>query len=278
MRRHAFITGAGSGIGNATTGVLLQAGYDVTALARTKQSETLLRQQFAAHARHLRSVRGDLSNPDPTGWISDGPPVDVLINNAGDAVAGSIEETSNAALLRLMQVNLLAPIQLVRAVLPTMRERGSGTILNVSSLSALAGLAGDGAYAASKAALMRASESLRFEVAPFGIDVCCVIFGAYATPLAGKLADSVPQDVHSPYRALNARLHAQHSRAGGTGNDPRRTEGDPRHLALALQSIIETPRPDFMQVVGTQAEQVSNHLRGLTWKERDAYLADLQRS
>ncbi|WP_431799658.1 SDR family oxidoreductase [Halobacillus andaensis] len=143
--------------------------------------------------------------------------VDVLVNNAGYAVGGFLEQVSIKDYRRQFETNVFGVIQVTQAVLPKMRERRCGKILNVSSISGMIGFPGLSAYVSSKHALEGLSESLRFEMKPFGIDVALVEPGSYETNIWTSGLD-LPQAVYDPespyheytkglWKALNRESH-----------------------------------------------------------------------
>jgi NAD(P)-dependent dehydrogenase (short-subunit alcohol dehydrogenase family) len=112
--------------------------------------------------------------------------IDALVNNAGYGLAGAVEDTTSAEALHQMNVNFMGAFRVTRAVLPGMRQRGSGVIVNVSSLGGLFGLPFQAFYSASKFAMEGFTESLRFEVRPFGIRVVLVEPGDVKTAFTGR--------------------------------------------------------------------------------------------
>ena len=121
--------------------------------------------------------------------------IDVLINNAGLAIAGPVESLPYSDLQRVFDTNVLGALRTVRSVLPSMRSQRNGTIINISSIAAEAGLPFRGGYCASKAALDRITEALRYEVASFGIQACTVQPGGTRTDInKNRLRVSLPSD------------------------------------------------------------------------------------
>jgi NAD(P)-dependent dehydrogenase (short-subunit alcohol dehydrogenase family) len=127
----------------------------------------------------------------------------VLINAAGTLVLGPVEAVSAPQTRAQFEVNLFGTLAVTRAFLPSMRERGAGRIINVSSIMGRFALPGSGIYAASKFALEAASDALRIELAPFGVRVVLVEPGVIATPLYARAAAALPDDqALGPYRAV----------------------------------------------------------------------------
>ena len=126
--------------------------------------------------------------------------IDALVNNAGCGLAGAVEDTATAEAQRQMDVNFMGPFRVARAVLPGMRQRQSGVIVNVSSLGGLFGLPFQGFYSASKFAMEGWTESLRFEVKPFGIRVVLVEPGDVKTGFTGSRVRAARAGASSAYQ------------------------------------------------------------------------------
>lgn len=178
--RVALVTGCSSGIGEATAVALADRGFRVFASGRTLAGVDHLRGpgiepleiDVTDDASILRGVAGVFN---ATGRI------DVLVNNAGVAVFGAIEDLDRATLRRQFEINTFGAMAMCRAVLPTMRRQGGGWIVNVSSVAGRFSVPLLGAYCASKFAFEALSDSLRGEVRPFGIRVAIVEPGATYT-------------------------------------------------------------------------------------------------
>ncbi len=148
--------------------------------------------------------------------------LDVLVNNAGINRIGAFEDMTEPDLREVIEVNLFGPLLLAQAVLPVMRDQGGGCIINVSSLSGVAGLPGDVSYTASKFALEGAMEALRHEVDRWGIRVHLVEAGLHATEIfAGALSGPLPIPAESPYRPLIEQRMANLGRRIGDALHPR---------------------------------------------------------
>lgn len=174
----ALITGASAGIGAEYARQLAAAGYDLILSARRRDRlEALGSRLAAAHGASFRIIEADLAEPDaPAALIeqalSRGPGVDLLINNAGYAIAGHYHKTDWDDQARFLQVMVTAVCELSHRMLPHMRESGRGGIINVSSLAGIVpGSAGHTLYAATKAFLIKFSESLAMESDNAGIRV-----------------------------------------------------------------------------------------------------------
>ncbi|MFW6385365.1 MAG: SDR family oxidoreductase [Halodesulfurarchaeum sp.] len=173
MERTVLITGCSSGIGRATARAFLDADWTVFATARDVETIEDLQ------AEGCRTAELDVTDPQQIRdavdrVISETGRVDCLVNNAGYAQLGTLEDLPPRDLHRQFDVNVYGPHRLVRAVLPHMREAERGTIVNVSSVLGRLSIPGAGAYAGSKAALESMSDALRSEVETFGVEVVVV--------------------------------------------------------------------------------------------------------
>jgi NAD(P)-dependent dehydrogenase (short-subunit alcohol dehydrogenase family) len=205
LQRCILVTGASGGIGRATAARLADAGHLVFAAARRPEE---LRALAATHPG-VRPLPLDITDPaaidharhqltDQTG----GHGLDVLINAAGTLILGPVEAVADPQTRAQFEVNLFGTLAVTRAFLPPMRDRGQGRIVNVSSIMGRFSLPGSGIYAASKFALEAASDALRIELAPFGVQVVVVEPGVIATALYQRAAAALPDDqALGPYRA-----------------------------------------------------------------------------
>ncbi len=180
----ALVTGASSGIGRATALLLSRSGYRVFATVRSDAGEASLR--AAAGDLPIVVLRLDLADEEGASAtvrevLARAGRIDVLVNNAGYAKLGAVEDLPRADLRHQFEVNVFGAMQLCREVIPTMRAQHSGRIVNVSSLAGKVSVPLMGAYCASKFALEALSDALRAEAKPAGIRVSLVEPGPVAT-------------------------------------------------------------------------------------------------
>jgi len=169
-----LVTGAARAIGRATVEVLAARGHDVVATAR---DVTLLAGLPAAKVLPL-----DVSDPESVrSAVSEAGELDAVVNNAGLTGSGPLETFPLDSFARVLDVNTVGPLRMAQAVVPSWRERGSGVLVNISSVQGKIGTPLEGAYAASKHALEALSETLHFELGHFGIRVVIVEPG-YVAP------------------------------------------------------------------------------------------------
>jgi NAD(P)-dependent dehydrogenase (short-subunit alcohol dehydrogenase family) len=254
--RRWFITGANSGFGLALAHAALAAGDEVVAAVRRPETMAAL---TAESGGRLSVVELDVSRREqlPAAVEAAGR-VDVLVNNAGFGIVGAIEETSEAELRTTMEVMFFGPLELTRLLLPQMRERRSGTIVQLTSMGGMLSFPGVGAYSAAKGALELASEALAGEVAPLGIKVLIVEPGAFRTGFAAPAA----------LRAVDARIADYDGTAGATRDGLPTShgaqEGDPAKAAAAVLEVLEWKEPPLRLPLGNDAvDEIRKKLAGV---------------
>jgi NAD(P)-dependent dehydrogenase (short-subunit alcohol dehydrogenase family) len=186
-----LITGTSTGIGRATAIALARSGHTVVATMRQPDASPDLARLAAAERLSIDvlplDVDDDASVASAVGrTLARHGHVDVLVNNAGVGGSGPVEEIPIANLRRTFETNVFGVVRCIQAVLPVMRARRSGTIVNVSSVAGRCAMAAHGAYAASKFALEALSEMLAQEIHAFGIRVAIIEPGVIETPIFGK--------------------------------------------------------------------------------------------
>ncbi|MBO0813438.1 MAG: SDR family NAD(P)-dependent oxidoreductase [Microlunatus sp.] len=251
-----LITGASSGLGRAIAEAALASGDTVVAAVRAPASAGRL---VAANPGRAAALQLDVADtariPAAVEEVIDQHGrIDVLVNSAGRALVGAVEETSDRELRDLMEVHFFGPAALTRAALPHMRRQRSGAIVQISSMGGRMSFPGVGAYSASKFALEGLSEALAAEVAPFGIKVLIVEPGAFRTGLhrTGTRQESVPipayDDTVGPVRAQQADFD---------GKQP----GDPAKAAAAILTALEAnTRPLHLPLGNDAADAIATSL------------------
>ena len=272
------ITGSNSGFGLQGALAFARHGDQVYAAMRdTGNSEALLK-AADSEGLALRAVTLDVRRPETfdsfvSDILNDSGGIDVLVNNAGVLRAGTVEDTPEDTLRMVMETNFFGAMLLARAVLPQMRARRSGYIIQVSSLSGLAGLPGDYSYTASKFALEGATEAMRHEVDRWGIKVALVEAGMYATGIMDATASgdgTLPDyyDSDSPYRALiEANINAVQARLPEAF--------DPRQVGELFVRIANSDGSRLRWAADAVAERVLGTVFGLDDAERNRFLQDV---
>jgi len=202
------ITGCSSGIGLESALAFARLGDQVYATMRNEEKATALLLRAKQEQLRINIKQLDVTQPDSfaslfSEIIAASGCIDVLVNNAGILHPGAFEDLPERILREVMETNFWGPMLLTRAVLPHMRKQNGGYIVMISSLSGIAGLAGDVAYSASKFALEGATEALRHEIDRWGIHVALVQGGQFDTNIFNRttrLPEYYP--LHSPYLAM----------------------------------------------------------------------------
>ena len=196
QRRGAVVTGANRGIGKAIALAFLRAGWPVVALARSSESLDALRREAGQLAPRIRAMVCDLSDlaqlESAAQALADAEPAPaVLVNNAGITVSAPLQKTGTADLLRVLQVNTVAPYVLCRALIPRMAEAGGGRVVNLGSIASLKGIRYTSAYCASKHALLGLTRALAVEWASKGVTVNLVAPGWTETDMLSRALEAV---------------------------------------------------------------------------------------
>lgn len=177
MKKHVLVTGASSGIGMAITALLAREGYTVTGTSRHPET-------IKNPIPGVRYLALDMRDPQSIErLVNEAGTIDVLINNAGQSQIGPLEEIPMEKARALFEVNFFGLMQLTKTVIPDMRRRRQGTVINISSMSGVFGVAFTSVYCSTKFALEGLSRSLRQELYPFGINVVLIEPGYIATGL-----------------------------------------------------------------------------------------------
>jgi NAD(P)-dependent dehydrogenase (short-subunit alcohol dehydrogenase family) len=239
-----FITGCSSGFGRALASLVLERGWRAAVTARDpNQVEALV----AGHGGRGVALALDVTDPAQIAAAVQATEarfgaIDVLVNNAGYGYHTTVEEGEDRAIRALFETNVFGLAALTRAVLPGMRARRRGHIVNISSVAGFVGFAGSGYYAATKHAVEGLSDALAREVSPLGIRVLCVEPGPFRTDFAGRSLQHTLSRFEDYEASVNARMRALVKRSGTQPGDPVRAgaaiieavqaANPPRHLVL----------------------------------------------
>ena len=249
--RHVwFITGCSTGLGRALAEAVLAHGDRVIATARHQdQLQDLVTQYPAdAHTISLDVTKADQVQAAVAEAIAAYGQIDILVNNAGFGLLGAIEEVEDQEVRREFDTNVFGLLAVTRAVLPHMRQRRRGHILNISSVGGFSGYAGWGIYSASKFAVEGLSEALAQEVAPLGMHVTIVEPGYFRTNFGGSSMVQTGHEI-SDYAPTSGRTRAYMSQI--SGHQP----GDPARGAQAMIAAVESDQPPLHLVLGADALQ-----------------------
>src|SRR5881394_3110766 len=240
MSQTILVTGASSGIGQATARLLAERGFKVFGTARKPESaQSQGVTMVALDVRSDESVRSCVAQV-----VAKAGRLDVLVNNAGYSLTSAAEETSVEEAKAQLETNFFGIVPMVNAVLPGMRARGAGKIINISSLAGNTAIPYSAFYSASKFAVEGYSESLWYEIRPLGISVTLVEPGFVNTPI-GEASPAAARPLPA-YAATRTRMLTAfgHALAGGI---------PPERVAQRVLRIIESPDPGLRYRVGGQA-------------------------
>jgi NAD(P)-dependent dehydrogenase (short-subunit alcohol dehydrogenase family) len=237
-----LITGCSTGFGRATAVELTKRGHEVLATAR--RPETL--DDLDVSEKLRLDVDDDASVAEA---VSNAGRVDALVNNAGFGITGPIEHVPLQEFRRMFETNVLGAVRMTQAVLPQMRERGEGTIVNVTSLAGLVTPPTGGAYSATKHALEAVSEALHYEVGHFGIRIALVEPGFFETEFQGKEPRFGLDD--PPYDELDRQWSVAFEKLRG-GEAPSGAEP----VAQVIADAVEGTEQKLRWPVGADAEMV----------------------
>ncbi|HQU91545.1 MAG TPA: oxidoreductase [Pyrinomonadaceae bacterium] len=243
-----FITGCSTGFGRALATNLLENGYRVAVTARNADKVADL---VAINPENAFAIALDVTNKQQ---VADAVAtaeehfgrIDVLVNNAGFGYFGAIEESDEAEVRSMFEANFWGLAEMTRAVLPKMRERRSGTIVNISSIGGFVSFPGLGYYHATKYAVNGFSEALKKEVEPLGIKVVLVQPSGFRTDWAGRSANDAPSAIADYAETAGTN---QANIRGYSGNQP----GDPVRAAKAIIQAVESDEPPFYFLLGKAA-------------------------
>jgi NAD(P)-dependent dehydrogenase (short-subunit alcohol dehydrogenase family) len=234
--RTVLITGCSTGIGRDLAQRLSRAGYTVIATAR--HPETLADLPVAL------ALPLDVADPASVATATEAVMrrfghIDLLVNNAGYALRGALEEVPVEDVQALFDVTVFGTLGMIRTVVPQMRRQGSGRIINISSIAGKCSTPGSGAYSATKFAVEALSDALRWELAPFGIQVVIIEPGSICTPFAATAeahARTILANASSPY-------HALYERSAAVAASMRQQGAGPEAVSKVIQQAINAARP-----------------------------------
>lgn len=263
-----FITGSSTGFGRILAETLLKQGDRVIATARKPaQLEDLIAQypQTAIALRLDVTDKAEIRTVIEKAIAAFGQ-IDVLVNNAGYGLIGALEEVSDEQIQRNFDTNLFGAINVIRAVLPMMREQQSGHIINMSAIAGFSNELGFSIYGGAKFALEGVSEALHGEVAPLGIKVTIVEPGPFRTDFIGRSLDRAQEQMEAYQGTVGKFVNFLNKIEG-------KQPGDPQKAAEAIVQVVNSNNPPLRLVLGKYAyTKFRKKLESLT-AELDAWEA-----
>ncbi len=243
-----LITGCSTGLGRALAQAVLARGDNAVITARDTSTLQDLASQFPTTALAVALDVTQQSQVDSA--IQQGVErfgaVDVLVNNAGYGYRAAVEEGDDGDVRSLFDTNVFGPVAMIKAVLPGMRSRRSGAIVNISSIGARISPPGSGYYSASKAALEGLSGSLQKELKPLGISVTVVEPGGFRTDFAGRSLTQSAEAI-ADYADTAGKRRKEHDTVHGT------QQGDPDKAAAAIITAVEADETPAFLLLGEDA-------------------------
>ena len=248
MSKVWFITGCSTGFGRNLAKEVLLKGYKAVVTSRKREDVLDITAKYPETAL---AIKLDVTNPEEIAAavseaVAHFGTIDVLVNNAGIGYFGAIEESEEAEVRQMFEINVFGLAHVTMAVLPTMRKQRSGHILNVASIGGLISFPGIGFYNATKYAVDGLSESLSKEVAHLGIKVTIICPSGFRTDWAGRSAKNSSKVIED--YAPSAHQNKDTIR-GYSGNQP----GDPERAAKAIIKAVESKTPPLRLLLGAAA-------------------------
>jgi NAD(P)-dependent dehydrogenase (short-subunit alcohol dehydrogenase family) len=249
----AIVTGSSSGIGLESALLLARNGYITYATMRSPEKDTSIKTVVQKEGLPIRVVQLDVTDDSSVKnavdhIISEAGRIDVLVNNAGYGLGGALEDLSMEEIKSQYETNLFGLIRVTQAVLPTMRKQRSGRILNLSSGAGIFGYPGGSAYVSTKFAVEGLSESIAYELEPFGIKVILIEPGFIRTNFANVMVVAKKaQDPASPYSELMQKIMASVSELAKNASDAEL-------VANVILDAASNPNPRLRYLAGKDVE------------------------
>ena len=258
----AIVTGSSSGIGYETALILARNGFRTYASMRNLEKGKTISDIATKEKLELHTVKLDVTDErsvtDAIKTIkADAGRIDVLVNNAGYGLAGSLEDLSMSEIKAQFETNVFGLIRVTQAVLPTMREQKSGIIVNISSIGGKVAIPLQSPYHSTKFAVEGLSESIAYDLEPFGIKVVIIEPGAIKTNFeTGMVVAKNTQNPNSPYYNTMQKLQSSINSHFKNGTPPAK-------VAEVILNAITTPNPNLRYTVGEDAAMIAQKRKDL---------------
>lgn len=264
--KNFLITGVSQGLGRAFAEAALGTGHRVAGTVRSQKAVADFEAVASGRAKAivLDVTDFDAVKPAVQALETEFGPIDVLVNNAGYGHEGILEESSLDEIRRQFDVNVFGAVAVIKAVLPGMRARRRGHIVNVTSMAGIVGLPGIAYYAGSKFALEGISEVLANEVRDFGIHVTALAPGSFRTEWAGKSMIRSDRSIADYDRLFTPIREGREQKSG-------RQVGDPAEAARVLIDLVEEKNPPVHLILGTDALKLVRDRTATFLGELDAW-------
>ena len=270
MEKVAVVTGTSSGIGFETALALAREGYYTYATMRNTAKGDKLKELSSKESLKIDVLELDVDNENSAKTaikhiLDQKQRVDVLVNNAGWVLWGCVEDVSVDEFKTQFETNFFSIIRLIQEVGPTMRNQGSGTIVNISSVVGRIGFPASPAYISSKFALEGLSESLRFEFAPFGVDVIIIEPGVIKTNFMKNMKMAKKSELDTVYKDITTKVVSGVKMMTEMGTHPK-------EVASTIVKAIKDKKPLPRYIVGNDAAMFLEAKKNKTDIEFENYL------
>ncbi len=270
MENVAVVTGTSSGIGFETALALAREGYYTYATMRNTAKGDKLKELSSKESLKIDVLELDVDNENSAKTaikhiLDQKQRIDVLVNNAGWALWGCVEDVSVDEFKTQFETNFFSIIRLIQEVGPTMRNQGSGTIVNISSVVGRIGFPASPAYISSKFALEGLSESLRFEFAPFGVDVIIIEPGVIKTNFMKNMKMAKKSELDTVYKDITTKVVSGVKMMTEMGTHPK-------EVASTIVKAIKDKKPLPRYIVGNDAAMFLEAKKNKTDIEFENYL------
>jgi NAD(P)-dependent dehydrogenase (short-subunit alcohol dehydrogenase family) len=270
MEKVAIVTGTSSGIGFETVLALAKEGYFTYATMRDTTKGSKIKEIAQKENLKINVLELDVDDENSVKAaiahiLDQKQRIDILVNNAGWGLWGCVEDVSVDEFKEQFETNFFSIIRLIQEVAPTMRKQGSGTIVNVSSVVGRIGFPASPAYISSKFALEGLSESLRFELAPFGVDVIIIEPGVIKTNFMKNMKMAKKSELDTVYKSITTKVVSGVKMMAEMGTSPK-------EVANTIVTAIKDRNPLPRYVVGNDASMFLEAKKGKTDIEFENYL------
>ena len=270
MEKVAIVTGSSSGIGFETSLALAREGYFTYATMRDATKSDKIKEIAKKENLKISILELDVDDENSAKTaiaqiLDQKQRIDVLVNNAGWGLWGCVEDVSVDEFKEQFETNFFSIIRLIQEVAPTMRKQGSGTIVNVSSVVGRIGFPASPAYISSKFALEGLSESLRFEFAPFGIDVIIIEPGVIKTDFMKNMKMAKKSELDTVYKDITTKVVSGVKMMAEMGTPPK-------EVANTIVKAIKDKKPLPRYIVGNDASMFLEAKKSKTDIEFENYL------
>ena len=270
MEKVAIVTGSSSGIGFETSLALAREGYFTYATMRDTAKSDKIKEIAKKENLKISILELDVDDENSAKTaiaqiLDQKQRIDVLVNNAGWGLWGCVEDVSVDEFKEQFETNFFSIIRLIQEVAPTMRKQSSGTIVNVSSVVGRIGFPASPAYISSKFALEGLSESLRFEFAPFGIDVIIIEPGVIKTDFMKNMKMAKKSELDTVYKDITTKVVSGVKMMAEMGTPPK-------EVANTIVKAIKDEKPLPRYVVGNDASMFLEARKSKTDIEFENYL------